>query len=198
MVEYDDEEKDYEDAEYEEESAVATSGGANRILAEKLILVVLIVLSIGGVAISDFSTGFGLKYWLAVVPAFTLASIFVSWKGERARGLSVLRILSWQIMHWLPMALAIYLVFFLEDSGQLNREDAGLVSLLLLTVTTLSAGVHFDWRIFVVGLLLGVVTACVAFVEEFVWVLVVAALIAGVVLYFWPRRKDRGESVAID
>jgi hypothetical protein len=197
MVEYDEEEEEYEDAEYEYEDDEDEADekrpaaiGENRSVAEKLTLAVLIALSIAGVAIADFSTRFGLQYWLCMVPVFALASVFVSWKGERAAGSSMLRILGWQIMHWAPLALAIYLVFFLEQAGRLNREDAGLVSLLLLTVTTLSAGVHFDWRLLVVGLLLGVTTACVAFVEEFVWILLIAGVVAGGAVYLWPRRKN--------
>jgi hypothetical protein len=200
MVEYDEEEEEYENDEYADDEEEAEDGegpsatSENRSVAEKLTLAVLIALSITGVAIADFSTRFGLQYWLCMVPVFGLTSVFVSWKGERSEGSSVFRILGWQIMHWTPLALAIYLVFFLEQAGRLNREDAGLVSLLLLTVTTLSAGVHFDWRLLVVGLLLGVTTACVAFVEEFVWILLIAGVVAGGAVYLWPRRKNRLES----
>lgn len=208
MVEYDEEdaefeeyeEEEYEDEEYdeydddEEYEEEEDAGGDGRYLIEKILLALLIGLSIGGVAVADYSAENGLKYWLAVVPVFALASAFVSWKGARRDGLSVVRILGRQLFHWTPLALAIYLVFFLEQAGRLNREDAGLVSLLLLTVATLLAGVHFDWRLFVVGVLLGITTACVSIVEEFVWwILIVAGVVAAGVLYFWPRRRGQRE-----
>ena len=199
MVEYEDEDEEfeeyeeYEDEEYEDDEEYEEEdedGGDAPHLIEKILLALLIGLSIGGVAVADYSAENGLKYWLAVVPVFALASVFVSWKGARAQGLSVVRIIGRQLFHWAPLALAIYLVFFLEQAGRLNREDAGLVSLLLLTVSTLLAGVHFDWRLFVVGVLLGITTACVSIVEEFVWwILIVAAIVAAGVVYFWPRRR---------
>jgi hypothetical protein len=200
MVEYDEEDAEYEeydeyeDEEYEDEEDYdeeEAAGGEGRHLVEKILLALLIGLSVGGVAVADYSAANGLKYWLAVVPVFALASTFVSWKGARADGVSVLQILGRQLFHWTPLALAIYFVFFLEQAGRLNRDDAGLVSLLLLTVSTLLAGVHFDWRIFVVGALLGVTTACVSIVEEFLWwILAGAAVVAAAAVYLWPRRRS--------
>ena len=190
--EYEDEEsdeyEDEEDADYEEYDE---EPGGGRYVFEKLLLALLIGLSVGGVAVADFSAENGLFYWLGVVPVFALASLIVGWRRERADGRTVPRIVGRQIFHWAPLALAIYLVFFLEQAGRLNRDDAGLVSLMLLTVATLTAGVHFDWRLFVVGGLLAVTTACVAIVEEYLWwILIGAALVSAGAIYFWPRRGD--------
>ena len=113
---------------------------------------------------------------------FAGAILFTGWTRARDRGQSIHQILWRQALHWLALALAVYLVFMLEQTGRLNREDAGLVALLALSLTTLLAGVHFDWRLMLLGGVLGVTAACAAFVEEFFWIL----LIVGASLAFRP------------
>jgi hypothetical protein len=125
-----------------------------------------------------------------MVPIFAGASLFTGWTRARDRGQSIHQILWRQALHWLALALAVYLVFMLEQTGRLNREDAGLVALLALSLTTLLAGVHFDWRLMLLGGVLGVTAACAAFVEEFFWILLLPAVVAGGITLFWWGRRD--------
>ena len=168
----------------------AGAGAPQRLPSEKIVFAGLLVLSIGGIAIADFSVRFGLYYWLVMVPIFAGASLFTGWTRARDRGESIHQILWRQALHWLALALAVYLVFMLEQTGRLNREDAGLVALLALSLTTLLAGVHFDWRLMLLGGLLGVTAACAAFVEEFFWILLLPAVVAGGIALFWWGRRD--------
>jgi hypothetical protein len=91
----------------------------------------LLVLSIGGIAIADFSVRFGLYYWLVMVPIFAGASLFTGWTRARDRGESIHQILWRQALHWLALALAVYLVFMLEHTGRLNRRGWGHRALLV-------------------------------------------------------------------
>jgi hypothetical protein len=168
--------------------------GAGPAVSETTVFAVLLALSVVGIAISDFSPRYGLYYWLTMVPVFGLASLHSGWSRARKRGEKVQRILLLQALHWGVLALAVYLVFMLEETGRLNQEDAGLVALLALALTTLLAGVHFDWRLALLGALLGLAAACAAFVEEFFWLLLLPALVAAVVLFFWHGRG--GEAVS--
>ena len=158
--------------------------------SEKLVFVGLLVLSIGGIAVADFSVRWGLNYWLVMVPVFAGASLFSGWSRARGRGEGIQQILWRQAAHWSALALAVYLVYMLEQTRRLNQEDAGLVALLALSLTTLLAGVHFDWRLMLLGGLLGVTAACAAFVEEFFWVLLLPAVVAGGLAVFWLGRRD--------
>ena len=150
----------------------------------------LACLSIVGIGIADFSASRGLAYWLMMVPVFAAVSIATGWTRARRRG-EAGAVLVWkQVLHWVPLLLALYLIYALEATGRLNREDAGLVSLIAFALTTLLAGVHLDWRLAVLGALLGVTAAAAALVEEFFWVLLIPALIAAAVVIFWRRRDD--------
>lgn len=158
---------------------------------EELILATLATLSIAGVAVADYSAPSGLHYWLAMVPVFALASLLAGWARARRHGERVATILRTQALHWVALPLAVYLIYVLEDTGRLNREVAGLVALLTLALTTFLAGVHFDWRLAVLGALLGVAAACAALVEEFFWVLLIPILLAAVAFAFWRRHRAR-------
>jgi hypothetical protein len=155
--------------------------------AEEIVLVALVVLSIAGIAVIDFSARYGLWYWLAMVPVFGGASIASGW--SRARGSrSLSRVLRAQLLHWVGLLLAVYLVYLLQATGRLNSEDAGVVALLALSLTTFLAGVHFDWRFCVLGAVLGLAVACAALIHDFFWILLVVVVLAGAGLLVWRRR----------
>ena len=171
-------------------AANAGVGEARWLPSEKLVFGILLALSVVGIAIADFSVRYGLTYWLVMVPVFAAASLYTGWTRARERGERIHQILGRQALHWSALALAVYLVFMLQQTGRLNREDAGLVTLLALALTTLLAGVHFDWRLVLLGGLLGVTAACAAFVEEFFWILLIPAVLAGAIALFWRGRRD--------
>ncbi len=93
-----------------------------------------------------------------------------------------------QLLHWVALAAVVCLVFLLEYTGRMSSEDAGLVMLLALALTTFLAGVHFDWRYCVVGALLAAAVAAVALLQEFLWVIVIAAVAVAAFLVYRSRR----------
>jgi hypothetical protein len=155
---------------------------------EEIAFIALLLLAIGGMAVTDYSARSGLSYWLVVIPLFAAVSIFSGWRRASADGKNVGAVLLSQLLHWGALVLAVYLIYLLERTGRLNREDAGLVALLSLSLTTVLAGIHFDRRLAVLGVLLAIGTACAALVEEFFWILLIPTVLAGVVIV-WRWRK---------
>jgi hypothetical protein len=170
--------------------AAPAPAGKRRFAVEEMAFVALLVLAIVGMAVADFSAQSGLSYWLVVVPLFGAVSVYSGWRGARARGENVGSVLLRQLLHWGALILAMYLIYVLEGTGRLNREDAGLVALLALALSTVLAGVHFDWRLGVLGILLALAAACAALIEEFFWVLLIPAIIAGAGVILWQRWKS--------
>jgi hypothetical protein len=152
---------------------------------------VLLLLSLGGIAVSDFSRDWGLTYWLVMVPLFSAASIYSAWTRARSRNERLGRRLWVQLLHWSVLALAVWAIFLFERTGRLNRDDAGLVALLAVALTTILAGVHFDWRLAVLGVLLGLAAGAAAMVEEFFWMLLIPALLLGAAALLWQRRREK-------
>ena len=172
------------------ESSEPEPGFGRRLGWEAIAFGGLAALSVVGIGIADFSASRGLAFWEMMVPVFAAVCVATGWTRARRRGEAGAAIIWKQVLHWVPLLLALYLIYSLQATGRLNREDAGLVALIAFALTTLLAGVHLDWRLAVLGALLGVTAAAAALVEEFFWVLLLPALLVGAVVIFWPRRAD--------
>jgi hypothetical protein len=146
---------------------------------DEIVLILMVVLSIVGIAVTNLARPYGLHYWLAMVPVFAACSIFYGWSQARREGIPAKKILRVQLFHWVASALAVYAVYLLEYTGRIDREAAGLVTLLALALTTFLAGVHFNWRFAVLGLMLGLTMVGAAFLQEFFWMLVIPAVVVG-------------------
>jgi hypothetical protein len=180
-------------------SESAATGGneakKSRFGAEELVLVVLVVLSLTGIAVANLSRSYGLWYWLAMVPVFAVASLAAGWTGARGDEPGRLGRVARQLLHWSALGLLVYLIHWLELAGRISNKDAGLIALLAFALTTFLAGIHFDWRLMVVGAVLGVAATAAVVVEEFLWALVIPAAVVGVGVLIW-RRRSSGKSAA--
>lgn len=164
---------------------------AKRLQANEFILIALIALSAIGIGVTDFSPKYGFWYWAAMVPIFGGFSLYTGWSRATSQGISVSTVIRTQLLHWIGLLIAIILVFFLLRSGRINNIDAGLVALLMLAFATFLAGVHFDWRYMVVGIILGLAVVGAALVQEFIWMImipIVAAVIL-VIIWWWRTRE---------
>jgi hypothetical protein len=151
-------------------------------------LVALVVLSFVGFGIAGFSARGSFQYWLVIAPVFAIISIYTAWSRERVRGESASGILKIQVLHWLVLPISVYLVYQLQLNGRLDKGDAGVVELLAIAITTFLAGVHFDWRLGLVGAALGIGAFGAAVVEEYFWIVGLIAVVVGAMVV-WFRRK---------
>jgi len=173
-------------------TTTAAPGRERKLASEEIILVALLALSALGIAISEISPQDAFWYWLAMVPVFGGISLFAGWSRARAQGMTAVGVLRSQLLHWVALAVAVCLVFLLGYTGRMSSEDAGLVALLALALTTFLAGVHFDWRYCVVGALLAAAVAAVAVLKEFLWVIVIVAVAVAAFLVYRARRGVPG------
>ena len=143
----------------------------------EIIPIVLILLSLIGIGITDFSPADSRLYWLAMVPVFAGACLILEWSRARGRGQKWTTIVRTQLLLWFGLLLAVFLVYFLLHTGRLDNENTGLIILLLLALTTFFAGIHLGWRLFIVGIFLGLALIGAAYLEEFVWMFLIIALV---------------------
>jgi hypothetical protein len=108
-------------------------------------------------------------------------------KARRRGGMS--RIIRVQILHWIGLLAARPYLFLVQATGRIDYNQLALISLLALALTTFLAGVHFDWRFMVVGIVLGACVAGAAFVEQVVWMIVIPIVVAIVLIVFWWKRS---------
>lgn len=170
----------------------------HRIHQSEALFIALVVLSGIGIGVTSLSPKSGFQYWLAMVPLFGAVSAFLAWVRSRARGDSPMGALRAELFHWLGAFAAIWLVFLLQTAHQLQYDSLGLVALTTLALSTFLAGVHGDWRLCGVGLLLGGIVVAGAFVQQFAWVVLVPVLALLVVIAIAWRRRGRAPASVAD
>jgi len=186
--------------EVDNSTAVSEESATKKSLLKRLfglyeiILIVLILLSMIGIGITDFSPADSRLYWLAMVPVFAGACLILEWSRARGRGQKWTTIVRTQLLLWFGLLLAVFLVYFLLHAGRLDNENTGLIILLLLALTTFFAGIHLGWRLFIVGIFLGLALIGAAYLEEFVWMFLIIALV--VVAIFLLLKHYAGTKIA--
>ncbi len=149
----------------------------------------LVVLSLGGVAIMDFSIDYGLWYWLGMSVVSGGVSIGMAWRGAAESGQSARAHLTRQVLHWLTLIAGLALVFYLQNALALTPTTSGLMALLMLAMTTTLAGVHFRPRLAILGGIQAATFVAAVLTEEFFWILLILILVVVVIDVTYRGRK---------
>lgn len=157
--------------------------------------VALILLSVIGVAVTDFSRRYSHWYWYAMVPVFACACLIMEWARARNSGKSRMSILRPQLLTWFGLMVAVSLTHVLLFTGRLDYENTGLVLLLLLALTTFFAGVELGYHLCLLGGFLALTLLMMTYMEEYVWVVLLAGILGvAITVYAYKRRLNRLKS----
>ncbi len=156
-----------------------------------LVAIFLLGLGIVGLGLENVSWNYAAWYWGLVLPLFGIISIRMSARRPGRAHQRLWPAIRQQILHWIGFFLALSLMFMLEYTGTLNRNSSGLVSLLLLTVATYYAGIHLDRSFLLASFLLAVALCVASYIQEYLWIMVVALAVVAAALYFGQRYLGR-------
>jgi hypothetical protein len=154
----------------------------------------MVVLAMVGVGLTTTNRNIAPTYWQSLVPVYGIICVAVAWirKREGATGRVVIR----QVLHWLAIAAAIWLDFYVRGAGEETGQAAGFTALLLLALGCLLAGVHLEWLFAIVGVLLATTLMLAEKAEQYLWLIfvigsvVVAAMIWIMRIIGRTKRKD--------
>jgi hypothetical protein len=161
---------------------------------EEGILVLLLILSLVGIGIMDFSPADGYGYWLIMMAVFCLFAMIIGWLQSKHRSEDFKIILREQSIHWGTSLLVVGGAFLIHQSGRIAEEDAGLLILLILSLSTILDGLRVGWRFSLVGIFLGVAAVVSVYTQHFLWIeLGIAVLIVAVTIAWelWNERKEQ-------
>lgn len=150
----------------------------------------MLALAFVGIAASDVSGSGSQTYWTALAVGFAVASYGLQWLhagrdfAAGRRGLAM-------AAHWVGVVAAVELVYLFIAAGRLTNADAGLLNGLVLALGTFLAGVHGGWRLAVIGAAIGLATVAVAWLEQYLWVLLGLAVLALAALFLVARLRAR-------
>lgn len=180
------------------QSIHASSGADSSFLARQVwkiavtIAVVTVLLALLGVGLTTTNKSIAPTYWMSLVPVYGLLCIATAWVRTR-RGEGDIRVVVRQVFHWLGIAAAVGLDFFIRGTGEETGVGAGFNALLLLALGCFLAGVHFESLFLVIGLILTLALVAVVRADQYMWLIVGAGLvvIGAIGGLMWLRIKAR-------
>jgi len=145
----------------------------------------MIVLSMGGVAYTTIFPQSSHPFWQILAPVFGIICIATQWPKVYPKG-KHWRLIGTQVLHWGMFGLSMQLLFLPDVQRTMESFAVGLVVLYLLAMSTFLVGVYYmSWRLCVVGLFLGLAIPAIALFNEaaLLRIAVGVMLIAGLYLY---------------
>lgn len=163
-----------------------------RLEVDEIVLLVLLALSVIGMAITDAAPEVGFLLWLIMVPMFGVTGVVIERLRAPRDGQNWSQLLRSQIFHWVGLLIAIKIIYLLLYMGRLDYENTGFVVALLLALTTYLAGVHLRvWRLCAVGVFLALSVVLAGYIERYAWlVLIFAGLIVAALSFYVKSRAD--------
>jgi hypothetical protein len=156
---------------------------------DKVIFISLLLLSMAGVGITDFSPALSHYYWLGMVIIFALAAMATGYKKARHDGQRVRKVIYLHLLHWTGTLLAVFAVYTFLHTGRIDFEQTGLMILLILALATFLDGIRLSWRFSIAGIFLGITTVVTAYVEEFILIIFLIAVVMMVIGLFWQKYR---------
>ena len=150
----------------------------------------MILLSLIGLIMATLRQDGAWNYWRVMVPVFALFCLFLSWY-LRSKEHSLSLVLIWhEILHWVGLLIAVYLVSVFVNLGIVGRFGASLEVLTLLAFALFTAGIYIEFSFMPIGILLGFFAAGAGVIAEYLYTVMIPLTIAAIiVLYFIVRRK---------
>jgi hypothetical protein len=160
---------------------------------------ILYVAAIALAAMTDSEPTEAAARWIWFIPAVALVSIYGGWQQGNAgttmssRGLFLLR----QVLHWAALAVVIHFLFREDLQHFLNAETDGFVTIFLLGLTAMLAGVHADWKMGLFGAFLILTGVLIGWFDDNALKLTLGGIaIVAVVLTLLVRFKFMGKKTA--
>ena len=178
--------------------ATATPGPAKRPSpwwVRELPFVVLLVLTILGVAYTSFAKQPLIVYWELLGPLIGVACVAAGWQGAHDNAARSRLILT-QTLHWLAFLIVMNLLLLPSVQRVFTANSTGLAVFTLLTLGAFTAGAHvLSWRICLLALIMALGIPAIAWIENSALVFVLAAVaalaIVVVFLRYWRGRRQR-------
>jgi hypothetical protein len=152
------------------------------------IFILMLVLAIGGVAVSQALETGGRLYWLGLVVIYAAIGITRSYLNAKGQNLPLWPMIRAQVLHWVGSLVAINIVLWFERAGIADRAPAADSALLILALSCYLAGVHFDWTFMLLGGILAVIAVGLGYLDQ-VSIFLVTIPLAVMAIWIVYRRK---------
>lgn len=136
-------------------------------------------------------------YWIftyLMAGADALLCIWLVWYVKRNDGSRFPGNLWHMVLHWVGLAVVLYLIGLCINRGVISPTEAGLFSLLVLALTLYLAGIYTDTTFVLVGLVLALMAAGTVLIKPYLWMVMVPIIVIVGLLIFLMITRDRAQS----
>ncbi len=154
--------------------------------------IVVLILAIAGVAYSNLTRQSLIGYWEVMAVVIFALCVVTQWGYIEERN-GRFRLIGTQILHWGAVLVMMNLMVAFQVQSLVPTQAISLVLLALLALGTFTAGVAFlSLQICFLGVAMALTVPAIAWLtQSFLFLLLVAVLIAGLAIALWPARKGR-------
>jgi hypothetical protein len=167
-------------------------GSSTSLLMRELPYLVVLVMTLIGVAYTSASRKPLMIYWQVLALTVGAVCIVSGWRNTGSRE-ERLRILWTQALHWGAFLVAMSIVLLPGVQRVLTATATGLTLLMLLALGTFVAGIHVSVRICLLGLTMALAVPAIAWLKQSAMFLLLASVVvvALAVGVWWLRAGSR-------
>lgn len=162
--------------------------------ARFIVGLIMIILSFVGLVLSDIWQNGAWNYWRVVAPVFAIMCIWLSWYLRKKQHSFSFTKLWHEILHWVALAMAVFLFSLFVGTGLMGRFEAGLAVLTVLALTLFIGGIYIEPSFMLIGIVLGLFAAGAAYMAAYLYsvMLPVTLVAVGILfLFVYFKRKKR-------
>lgn len=152
----------------------------------------MLILAFIGLIITDVRSKGGWNYWRWIVPIYAIVALWLSWYLRRRKH-SLSPVTLWhELLHWIGLIVAVFLISFFVSEGLIGRFQAALAMLTLIALGVFLAGIYIETTFLFVGIFLGVFSLAIALIYEYLYAIAIPILLlTGVVMgwILWRQHK---------
>jgi hypothetical protein len=149
----------------------------------------MLILAVLGMVVTDLKIDGSWLYWRIMTPVYALLSIGLSLYMRRKKLRDEIFTIWHEILHWIGLVLAIYLVSTLVQIGFISRFQAGVEVLILLAMATFLAGIYIESTFLVTGITLGLLVIGVGYLDQYLYAILIPLILIALVALFWTARR---------
>ena len=157
-------------------------------------VIIMLLVALIGVFATYIARHLTFHYWRYTALIYALVNIALSFHAATQHRKFV--VVWHEILHWLMLLLTIGMIAFFLHLGVISDITAGLITLTLLALTTLLAGVHFDALLLLIGAILLLFDLVAATLVKLAPVIMVTVIIISLILLFFRYFKQGKKHVA--
>lgn len=180
-----------------EKTPAEKTGSGHNWKTQCYVLCGMLFLALVGMGLTQALENGAWEYWLFVVIVYAALGLWRSSGKAKQQGQPIKQLISRELAHWMILLAFMGVVVLLERKEIINRDSASYIALMFLGLGCCLAGIHFDWMLMIVGVVLAVMTVALATLEQYtvvVWVIMVLTVIAAVA-YFYFKSKDQASVI---